>query len=315
MKSVFLTTACLAIGAAALSAQSYVPPVGSVAPGNPAQNPDFRTLPVVESGLPSMNLPGMSTTYADAPTGSLVEGFGTDYSSSSSSSSSSYSSSSSQETIYSSANRASQPVSGSSSDADGSGDSKWIDRDNDGYDPVIDEVEQGAETAVKATGQALDEVGSEVKEFVTGEEDDPNEVDRDGNFITRGVKSAARNTKKVARGTVKTTGKAVRGTAKTTGKVVKGTAKTTGKVARGTAKTTGKAVKGTAKTTGKVVRGTGKAVTRPFRGSDQDASDMNTQDADMDFIPDADNTVAPTDSDANMMPSMGTGGEVKPDGQ
>ena len=88
MKSILITAACATFGAAAtLSAQSYVPPVGNVAPGNPSQNPDFRTLPVAETGLPSMNLPGMSTTYADAPTGSLVEGFGTDGASSYSTSS------------------------------------------------------------------------------------------------------------------------------------------------------------------------------------------------------------------------------------
>ena len=174
MKSLLLTAAGLAFGAAAtVNAQSYVPPVGTVAPGNPAQNPDFRTLPVVETGLPSMNLPGMTTTSADAPTASLVDGFATDYSNS-------YSSSSTNETIYRSADRASQPA-----DANANQDGKWIDRDNDGYDPVIDEVEQGVETAVRATGQALEEVGEEVGEVFGNENpDDSNRRDNmnDVNF-------------------------------------------------------------------------------------------------------------------------------------
>ena len=219
MKSLLLTAAGLALGATAtVDAQSYVPPVGTVAPGNPAQNPDFRTLPVVETGLPSFNLPGMTTTTADAPTGSMVEGFATDGSSSYSKGtypSGTYSSGETQETIYNSADRANQP----SSESDGGG-NEWIDRDSDGYTPIVDEVEQGVETAAKATGQAAEEVGEEVGElFGTPDPDDVGERDREGNFITRGVKSAARNTKKVARGTVKTTGKAVRGTAKTTKRV------------------------------------------------------------------------------------------------
>ena len=274
MRTLLLTAAGLALGAgAAVNAQSYVPPVGTVAPGNPAQNPDFRTLPVVETGLPSFDLPGMSTTYADAPTGSLVEGFGADYSAS-------YSSATTQETIYTGADRASQPVSD-----DDSSEGKWIDRDNDGYDPVVDEIEQGAETAVKATGQALEEVGEEVGELFGNEDpDDVGERDRDGNFITRGVKSAARNTKKVAKGTVKTTGKVAKGTVKTTGKVAKGTVKTTGKVARGTAK----------------------AATRPFR--DGEASDVD--DADVDDLDMGDTDATQVDEEAPMQPSMGNGGDL-----
>lgn len=56
-------------------------------------------------------------------------------------------------------------------------DSRYIDSDSDGYTPVVDEVEQGAETAVKSTGeavgQATDEAEelNEVEEFIEGGDD------------------------------------------------------------------------------------------------------------------------------------------------
>ena len=56
---------------------------------------------------------------------------------------------------------------------------EFIDRDADGYDPVVDEVEQGAETAVKSTGKAAEEVGEEASEIFTGtpDPDDAPEAD------------------------------------------------------------------------------------------------------------------------------------------
>lgn len=290
MKSILLTAACVAFGAAAtVSAQRSVPSVGTVAPGNPAQNPDFKTLPVVETGLPSFDLPGMTTTTSDAPTGSMVEGFATG------TSTSAYSSGDTRETIYNSADRASQPADTQPANPQSVGESdpsesKWIDRDDDGYDPVVDEVEQGVETAVKATGQAAEEVGEEVGELFGNEDpDDVGEEDREGNFLTRGVKSAARNTKKVAKGTVKTTGKVARGTAKTAGKAVKGTAKTTKRVA-----------------------------TKPFRNGDNatdgdqmGVEEMDTDRMDVDFDGDgADVQLKGEEGSANPgQPSMGNGGD------
>ena len=226
MKNLILSAAACAAFSLTVNAQGYVPPVSQVAPGPAVTNPDFKQLPVVETGLPSLNLPGMNTVYINAETSPLVEGFGA-----------SYNTYTVQSTTINVSDRASQ----SESDPQ---EGKWIDRDNDGYDPVIDEIEQGAETAVKATGQALEEVGEEVGELFGNE--DPDDV---GEENKRGIIG------KVVNGT----GKAIKGTAKTTGKVAKGAVKTTGKVAKGTVKTTGKVARGTAKTTGKVVKGTGKA--------------------------------------------------------
>ena len=211
MKNILLTAAALTAFTLSADAQGYVPPVSQVAPGPQATNPDFKQLPIVDYGLPSLDLPGMNTvSYSNAETAPLVEGFGRSYGS--------YSVSNTTTNV---SDRASDPQEG-----------RWIDRDNDGYDPVVDEVEQGAETAVKATGEALETAGEAVKDVF----DDNDEVDAQNK--ERGI-----------------LGKVVNGT----GKAIKGTAKTTGKVAKGAVKTTGKVARGTVKTTGKVVRGTGKA--------------------------------------------------------
>ena len=262
MKNTILTFC--ALGAFALTAQAqYVPSVEQTqrqyGVEKMSANPDFDQLPVVETGLPSFNLPGMSTVYDnDRQTAPLVEGFGTSYSSGNSSS---YTVSSSTTNM---SDRASDPQEG-----------KWIDRDNDGYDPVVDEVEQGVETAVKATGQALEEVGEEVGEVFGNE--DPDDVNDSDSDKERGILG------KVVNGT----GKAIKGTAKTGAKVVKGTAKTTGKVVKGTAKTTGKVAKGTVKTTGKVVRGTGKAAVNGTKAvgrtvSGKEKPNVDVDDNDMD---------------------------------
>ena len=87
MKTTLLTAAALSFALAA-SAQSDVPPVGQVAPGNPATNPDMSELPAVDQGTPEMNLPGMNTvpagdafdgtSFDDSETAPLTEGFDTD---------------------------------------------------------------------------------------------------------------------------------------------------------------------------------------------------------------------------------------------
>ena len=87
MKTTLLTAAALSFALAA-SAQSDVPPVGQVAPGNPASNPDMSELPAVDEDTPEMNLPGMNTvpageafdgsSFDDSETAPLTEGFDTD---------------------------------------------------------------------------------------------------------------------------------------------------------------------------------------------------------------------------------------------
>ena len=87
MKTTLLTAAALSFAFAA-SAQADVPPVGQVAPGNPASNPEMSELPAVDEGTPEMNLPGMNTvpageafdgdSFDDSETAPLTEGFDAD---------------------------------------------------------------------------------------------------------------------------------------------------------------------------------------------------------------------------------------------
>ena len=163
MKKFLLSAVAAGALAFTTNAQSYVPPVSQVAPGPAVTNPDFKQLPVVDDGLPDFNLPGMRTVnYTDAPTAPLVEGFGSDYSSS-------YVSSRTTESVNSVSDRASMSVDNPNGSEQDPQEGRWIDRDNDGYDPVIDEVEQGVETAVKATGEAIETVGEAIG---IGDDDD-----------------------------------------------------------------------------------------------------------------------------------------------
>ena len=82
MKTTLLTAAAFGFALSAL-AQGAVPPVGEVAPGNPATNPDMSEQPAVDEGTPDMDLPGMTTKtvgtsendFEDVETAPLTEGF------------------------------------------------------------------------------------------------------------------------------------------------------------------------------------------------------------------------------------------------
>lgn len=222
VKNTILTlTAACAFGLVA-QAQNYVPSVEQTQRQYNVQkmgsNPDMDQLPVVETGLPSMNLPGMDTYYGEySQTSPLTEGFATGTSG-----------------YYESTTRVSDRASNvSSSSSSGSMQASTSSSDSDD-DGILGNIGDVIETNA---------------ERVVGEEDgdgDEKYIGKPGNPIIKGVK-------KVVGGTAKTTGKVVKGTAKTTGKVARGTVKTTGKVVRGTGKAAVNGTKAVGRTAKKAV--------------------------------------------------------------
>ena len=131
----------------------------------PRSGSDYGPMQAVDQGLPDMDLPGMRTVSGQE-TAPLQQGF-------------TRSTSGSSATNEYQQQNADQPNRMGEQDPESG---RWIDRDADGYDPVIDEIEQGAETAVKATGEALETTGNAIDnafDTVTGGDDkeEPKEQD------------------------------------------------------------------------------------------------------------------------------------------
>ena len=163
MKGYLLTPLAFAAFTLAVQAQqdqspTGVPSVESVTEpvSDRAQNPDMDELEPVDEGAPDMDLDGMRTVDGDTDddgvieadeTAPLDEGF-------------TKSVDPAGDTYEVDVDDTDTPAMDAEesmnapSEADPD-ENRWTDGDADGYDPVIDEVEQGAETAVKATGEAL----------------------------------------------------------------------------------------------------------------------------------------------------------------
>ena len=180
MKHLLLTPLALAAFTLAAEAQqSDAPSVETVTEpvSDRARNPDMDELPPVDEGTPDMDLPGMRTVDdADLDsdgsisddTAPLEEGFTSEVDGGA-------------DATYEAIEGDGMSTLGVDSDTDVDAtvptpeadptDGRWIDRDNDGYDPVVDEVEQGAETAVKATGEALSTAKDAVQDVFDGDDD------------------------------------------------------------------------------------------------------------------------------------------------
>ena len=212
MKGLLLTPLAFAAFTLAAQAQtdeqqSDTPTVESVtAPvSDRAQNPDMDELPADDEGLPDMDMEGMRTVDEDAipedgEFAPLDEGYTKEIDPA-------------DDTYEVSDEEMMAPGEADMDNPEGN----YLDRDADGYDPVVDEVEQGAETAVKATGAAADKVDEEVGEEageLFNEDTAVEEADMDnpeGEFIDRdadGYDPVVDEVEQGAETAVKSTGKA-----------------------------------------------------------------------------------------------------------